>query len=146
MDEREVMTPAEVAEFVQVHIKMVHKWIESGELRSAKLGPRSTRILKADLMQFLEAKATGAAGSPKLAAEEREQSQIGIGGAEIGKARSSFDTDTESRSHAVPGGEGYRGCREPKTGRRRKGTVSGPEGYRSLAFYQDAERQEETGQ
>ena|ERR1017187_9885325 len=74
MDEREVMTPAEVAEFVQVHIKMVHKWIESGELRSAKLGPRSTRILKADLMQFLEAKATGAAGSPKLAAEEREQS------------------------------------------------------------------------
>ena len=68
MDAREVMTPAEAAEFLQVHIKTVHKWIESGELRSSRLGPRSTRILKADLMQFLEAKASGPPASAKPAA------------------------------------------------------------------------------
>ena len=56
MDAREVLTPAEAAELLQVHVKTVYKWIETGELRSAKLGPRSTRILKSDLMQFVESK------------------------------------------------------------------------------------------
>jgi excisionase family DNA binding protein len=55
---REVMTAAEAAEYLQVHIKTLYDWIKSGELRIIKLGPRSTRILKQDIIRFLESRAS----------------------------------------------------------------------------------------
>ena len=59
MDEvREVMTAQEAADYLQIHIKTLHDWIKSGELKASKLGPRSTRILKKDILSFLEAKAS----------------------------------------------------------------------------------------
>ena len=59
MDEtKDVMTVAEAAEYLQVHIKTLYEWAKSGQLRVIKLGPRSTRILKQDVIRFLEARAS----------------------------------------------------------------------------------------
>lgn len=49
----EIMTPKQVAEYLQVHSKTVYDWIASGELPSIKLGPRSIRIKKSDIDDFL---------------------------------------------------------------------------------------------
>jgi len=50
----EVMTPQQVAEHLQVHVKTVYEWINDGKLQAAKLGPRSLRIRKEDVDSFLE--------------------------------------------------------------------------------------------
>ena len=70
---RDVMTPAEASEYLQVHIKTIYDWIRTGELRAVKLGPRSTRILKQDILRFLESKAGSAA--PDAAAESAVKSE-----------------------------------------------------------------------
>ena len=74
---REVMTASEAAEYLQVHIKTLYDWIRAGELRVIKLGPRSMRILKEDLLQFLETKATtepGVVQGADIGSSEREES------------------------------------------------------------------------
>lgn len=50
----EIMTPRQVAEYVKVHQKTVYDWINSGDLNILKLGPRSIRIRKTDVDDFLE--------------------------------------------------------------------------------------------
>jgi excisionase family DNA binding protein len=55
---KDVMTVAEAADYLQVHIKTLYEWAKSGQLRVIKLGPRSTRILKQDVIRFLEARAS----------------------------------------------------------------------------------------
>jgi excisionase family DNA binding protein len=52
----EVMTPQQVAEYLQVHVKTVYDLIKAGELKASKLGPRSLRIRKEDIDSFLEYK------------------------------------------------------------------------------------------
>jgi len=49
-----VMTPQQVAEYLQVHIKTVYSWVNGGELKASKLGPRSFRVRKEDIESFLE--------------------------------------------------------------------------------------------
>ena len=66
MSIREIMTVAEAAEYLQIHIKTLYEWIKSGELAVIKLGPRSTRIRKSDVDAFLNARLTT---GPEAAAE-----------------------------------------------------------------------------
>ncbi len=58
MSVREIMTAAEAAEYLQVHIKTLYEWIKAGDLAVVKLGPRSTRVRKSDLDAFLAARLT----------------------------------------------------------------------------------------
>jgi excisionase family DNA binding protein len=63
MPVRDIMTAAEAAEYLQVHIKTLYEWIKSGDLAVVKLGPRSTRIRKVDIDRFLNARVTGPSDS-----------------------------------------------------------------------------------
>jgi excisionase family DNA binding protein len=58
MSVREIMTAAEAAEYLQIHIKTLYEWIKAGDLPVVKLGPRSTRIRKADIDAFLASRLT----------------------------------------------------------------------------------------
>jgi excisionase family DNA binding protein len=70
MSVHEIMTAAEAAEYLQVHIKTLYGWIKSGDLPVINLGPRSTRIRKSDIDQFLSARlTTGADAAAGLSAE-----------------------------------------------------------------------------
>jgi len=51
---KEVMTPKEVADCLQVHVKTVYKWLKDGRLEGSMLGPRSWRIRKEQMYDFLE--------------------------------------------------------------------------------------------
>jgi excisionase family DNA binding protein len=48
----EVMTPAQVAQYLQVHKLTVYRYVREHELPAVRLG-RSLRILKADVDEFL---------------------------------------------------------------------------------------------
>jgi len=43
----------EVAEMLSVRPEMVWEWIQSGKLRSMRLGKRTVRIMDADLQEFI---------------------------------------------------------------------------------------------
>jgi len=59
----DLMTPAQVAEYLQLHKLTVYKYIREGRLPAARIG-RSLRILKADVERLLEdGKATPAAAA-----------------------------------------------------------------------------------
>ena len=47
------MTPAQVADELQVTVVTVRRWIANGELRAAKAGPRKWMIRRSDLAEFL---------------------------------------------------------------------------------------------
>jgi excisionase family DNA binding protein len=49
----EYLTPAQVAEELQVTTVTVRRWIASGELPAAKAGPRKWRIRRADMAKML---------------------------------------------------------------------------------------------
>jgi len=49
----DLMTPAQVAEYLQLHKLTVYKYIREGRLPAARIG-RSLRILKADVERLLE--------------------------------------------------------------------------------------------
>jgi excisionase family DNA binding protein len=66
MSGHDIMTVAEAAEYLQIHIKTLYEWIKSGQLAVVKLGPRSTRIRKSDIDAFLNARVTT---GPEAAAE-----------------------------------------------------------------------------
>ena len=53
MADDEYLTPAQVADELQVTTVTVRRWIASGELRAAKAGPRKWRIRRADLARML---------------------------------------------------------------------------------------------
>jgi excisionase family DNA binding protein len=47
------LTPAQVAEEMQVTVVTVRRWIASSELRAAKAGPRKWMIRRSDVESFL---------------------------------------------------------------------------------------------
>jgi excisionase family DNA binding protein len=47
------LTPAQVAEEMQVTVVTVRRWIAGGELRAAKAGPRKWMIRRSDVESFL---------------------------------------------------------------------------------------------
>lgn len=52
MDERKLLTPAQVAEHLQVKTATVQGWLREGRLKGVKLG-RYWRVLPGDLRQFI---------------------------------------------------------------------------------------------
>jgi excisionase family DNA binding protein len=63
MTEERYLTPAQVAEELQVTTVTVRRWIASGELPAAKAGPRKWRIRRADLARMLSAEPPSAAAA-----------------------------------------------------------------------------------
>ncbi len=57
MRDDEYLSPAQVAEELQVTTVTVRRWIASGELSAAKAGPRKWRIRRADVSQMLSPEA-----------------------------------------------------------------------------------------
>jgi len=52
----DIMTPQQIAKYVQVHVKTVYEWIKSGELVAFKISPRSWRIERKDVDNFLQSR------------------------------------------------------------------------------------------
>ena len=57
MIDEEYLSPAQVAEELQVTTVTVRRWIASGELPAARAGPRKWRIRRADVSQMLSPEA-----------------------------------------------------------------------------------------
>ncbi len=55
----DLMTPAQVAEYLQLHKLTIYKYIRDGRLPAARIG-RSFRILKADVERLIEQGKEGA--------------------------------------------------------------------------------------
>jgi len=62
MGEDDLLTPAQIAERLQVAETTVHKWLRSGDLKGMKLGHRIWRVKEGDLEAFLEQRTTGGKG------------------------------------------------------------------------------------
>jgi excisionase family DNA binding protein len=67
MPEEQYLTPAQVAEELQVTVVTVRRWIASRELRATKAGPRRWMIRRSDLDAFL-----AAGGQPAVSMEVSE--------------------------------------------------------------------------
>ena len=52
--EKEMLTADEVAEYMNVHVRTVRNWINSGELPFIRIGPRGYRISRTDLLAFID--------------------------------------------------------------------------------------------
>ncbi len=55
MLDEQFVTPAQVAEELQVTVITVRRWITTGALRAAKAGPRRWMVRRSDLATFLSA-------------------------------------------------------------------------------------------
>jgi excisionase family DNA binding protein len=53
MADEQYLTPAQVADELQVTVVTVRRWIADGELRASKAGPRRWTIRRSDLDSFL---------------------------------------------------------------------------------------------
>lgn len=53
MADEQYLTPAQVADELQVTVVTVRRWIANGELRASKAGPRRWTIRRSDLDGFL---------------------------------------------------------------------------------------------
>jgi excisionase family DNA binding protein len=53
MADEQYLTPAQVAEELQVTVVTVRRWIANRELRATKAGPRRWTIRRSDLDRFL---------------------------------------------------------------------------------------------
>lgn len=53
MADEQYLTPAQVAEELQVTVVTVRRWINSDELRATKAGPRKWMIRRSDLDAFM---------------------------------------------------------------------------------------------
>lgn len=60
----EYLSPAQVAEQLQVTTVTVRRWIASGELPAAKAGPRKWRIRRADVARMLSPQAPRSDAAP----------------------------------------------------------------------------------
>jgi excisionase family DNA binding protein len=67
MAEEQYLTPAQVAQELQVTVVTVRRWIANRELRATKAGPRRWMIRRSDLDEFL---AAGGRSGPTLEASE----------------------------------------------------------------------------
>lgn len=66
----DLMTPEQVAEYLQLHKLTIYKYIREGRLPAARLG-RSLRIAKADVERFLEERRAGPPVPARAQAETR---------------------------------------------------------------------------
>ena len=87
------MTAAEAAEFLQIHIKTLYDWIKAGKLRVIRLGPRSTRILKQDVMRLLESNAS----TPSALAQAGEEVEAEKVANALQRAKSTATKDMKDR-------------------------------------------------
>jgi excisionase family DNA binding protein len=55
MADEQYLTPAQVADEMQVTVVTVRRWIANRELRATKAGPRRWMISRSDLKSFLAA-------------------------------------------------------------------------------------------
>lgn len=55
MNEREIMTIQQVADYLQLNYYTVYRLVSSGEIPASKIG-RSWRIKKKDVLKYLERK------------------------------------------------------------------------------------------
>jgi excisionase family DNA binding protein len=55
MDDEQYLTPAQVADELQVTVVTVRRWIASRDLRATKAGPRRWMISRSDLKSFMAA-------------------------------------------------------------------------------------------
>jgi excisionase family DNA binding protein len=53
MTDEQLLTPAQVAEELQVTVVTVRRWINSGALAASKAGPRRWMVRRSDLDAFL---------------------------------------------------------------------------------------------
>ncbi len=79
---RDIMTAQQAADYLQVHVKTVYEWIRSARLKALKLGPRSVRIRKVDIDQFLDTRVLDATEFRPPAMEDPIEA-IAINSAEI---------------------------------------------------------------
>ena len=61
-DREKMMTPQEVADWLQIHLHTIYNWIDSGKLKAYKVG-RVYRIPEAEVWKVLEPTAGGEAES-----------------------------------------------------------------------------------
>jgi len=50
----DIYTIKEVAELLKVHKRTVYRWIDSGDLRVARLGRKTYRVFERDLRNFVK--------------------------------------------------------------------------------------------
>ena len=67
MADEQYLTPAQVAEELQVTVVTVRRWIANRELRATKAGPRRWTIRRSDLDAFL---ADGGRAAPNVEVSE----------------------------------------------------------------------------
>lgn len=67
--EKEMLTADEVAEYMNVHVRTVRNWINSGELPYVRIGPRGYRISRTDLLAFINSQKHQKPSNPN---EEKE--------------------------------------------------------------------------
>lgn len=53
MADEQYLTPAQIADDLQVTVVTVRRWITSGDLRASKAGPRRWMVRRSDLDAFL---------------------------------------------------------------------------------------------
>ncbi len=66
MADEQYLTPAQVAEELQVTVVTVRRWIANRELRATKAGPRRWMIRRSDLAAFLAAGGREPADAPEV--------------------------------------------------------------------------------
>ncbi len=49
----DILTVKEVAKILQVHERTVYRWLESGDLKCARLGRKTYRVFESDLRKFI---------------------------------------------------------------------------------------------
>jgi len=67
MADQQYLTPAQVADELQVTVVTVRRWIANRELRATKAGPRRWMISRSDLKSFL---AQGGQPGPEVEVSE----------------------------------------------------------------------------
>jgi len=50
----DILTVKEVAKILQVHERTVYRWLESGDLKCARLGRKTYRVFESDLRKFIK--------------------------------------------------------------------------------------------
>ncbi|RLC39045.1 DNA-binding protein [Candidatus Falkowbacteria bacterium] len=50
----DIYTIKEVAKLLKVHERTVYRWIDSGDLRVARLGRKTYRVFESDLKSFVK--------------------------------------------------------------------------------------------
>ena len=61
----ELLSPADVAGILKVHVKTVHVWLREGRLKGTKISYRTWRISRVNLEEFLKERSITISQSPE---------------------------------------------------------------------------------